>query len=62
MLCPLCRTPVDKENVVKKILQIEAPTNMKVQDAFALNADNKVGPGEGGKVIDNLANAENSQA
>ena len=39
LLCPLCRAPVDKSQVVKKVLEIAEPSTMKVQDAFALQAD-----------------------
>ena len=35
-LCPLCRTPVDAENIVKKQLHKAEPSQMKVEDAFGL--------------------------
>lgn len=48
LLCPLCRTPVNKEAAVKKQLAID-PSAMKIEDAFGLHMG-------GPKVIDEVDN------
>lgn len=37
LLCPLCRTPIEKDKTIKKLLKSDAPENMKHEDAFDLN-------------------------
>ena len=36
LLCPICRKPVDKDAVIKKLLADESPASMKTEDAFGL--------------------------
>ena len=49
MLCPLCRAPVDKTAVIKKVIQLDddpAGNTLKIEDAFGIKpnvASNKVG-------------------
>ena len=38
LLCPLCRTPVDKDAVIKKELAKPFDSTLKVDDAFQLQA------------------------
>ena len=38
LLCPFCRTPIEKDKVVKKLLAEAAPAaTMKTEDAFGLD-------------------------
>lgn len=42
LLCPYCRTSIDKNAVVKKIIQIEVSKPVEVHEAFALDDGKKV--------------------
>ena len=60
LLCPLCRAPVDKNAVIKKVIQIDddpAGNTLKIEDAFGIKPNVA-----GNKVVDDVSNAGNDSA